>query len=815
MKRLSLTLVLLLPLLLGACRQQDDPTPTPVQEAADPAPTNTARPTPTTRPTETEAPAPAETAAPEPIRSQWPPAEVVNDEGGAVSLSGEVSYTNPFFTLGVAAPVIILEDQTGFVQRDDSFLMPVKSQTLGQITSDFFDSPFSYSLALPIEPQGLLNDVDQDGEDDLGLQVFAVAYWTNTFGDPFLEERDLYGGGWSTAYASTRTSEEAETEREIIGGKLLVYAPDDQQGFPGGFGDDGLLFTADDPIVQVPQGYSVVDLDSEPFIFDRSRNQTVDLIEPEGAALVDYSDLSYSEAFQSLIDQMSLEYAFTDLKNIDWEALRQQFLPRFEEAEERNSTLAYQRALRDFAWAIPDGHISGPLVLQDFQESSAGGLGIAIRDVDDGRTIVNFLLPNSPADDAGIELGAQILSINGQPIDEYVSQVQPFSAPFSTDHVRRLQQLRYATRFELGTQVEVAWRNADESQEESAELIAVPERESFSFSSLNSGLSGFEQPVEYERLAESGFGYVQIFSFSDNSLLTVQLWERLLREMNEDNVPGLIVDMRQNGGGSGFLANQLAAYFFDEALELGNTARYDEDRQSFYFDPRNTRRFYLPAEELRYRGELVVIVGPSCASACEFFSYATTLKDRATVVGQYPTAGLGGSITQVAMPDGESFVFTTGRAVDPDGNIHIEGQGVAPDLRVPVTPDTLLSIGDPVLAAAVSHLNQRLLGDIVDGGEIALGEALSGELAPGERIRYTARLQAGNLISLFVDSDQFEPELGLYDAQGNLIGTTEEAPTPNLEGLAIPANLALQIEVFAADEAGGGSFRLRLVEESP
>jgi hypothetical protein len=133
--------------------------------------------------------------------------------------------------------------------------------------------------------------VDNDGEADPGVQVFAIAYWNNTFGDPFLEERDLGGGGWSTAYASTRVSEDPELEREIVGGTLPGLRPDDgQQGFPSGFGDDGLLFTEDDPIVTLPQGYTMVNMDSDPFVFDRAREPVIDLIEPDSAALVDYSD---------------------------------------------------------------------------------------------------------------------------------------------------------------------------------------------------------------------------------------------------------------------------------------------------------------------------------------------------------------------------------------------------------------------------------------------------------------------------------------------------------------------------------------------
>jgi len=95
--------------------------------------------------------------------AEFQPARIVNDEGGPVVIRGDVTYTNPFFTSGVAAPIIILEDQAGFVDRNEYFIFPPQSQTIGQLTSDFYTSPFSYNLALPIEPQGSLRDVDQDG----------------------------------------------------------------------------------------------------------------------------------------------------------------------------------------------------------------------------------------------------------------------------------------------------------------------------------------------------------------------------------------------------------------------------------------------------------------------------------------------------------------------------------------------------------------------------------------------------------------------------------------------------------------------------
>ena len=116
------------------------------------------------------------------------------------------------------------------------------------------------------------------------------------------------------------------------------------------------------------------------------------------------------------------------------------------------------------------------------------------------------------------------------------------------------------------------------------------------------------------------------YSFFDNDLLTVQLWERLLATLNRLRSPGVIIDLRDNGGGSGFLADQMAAYFFEEPFELGNAAQYNPELDDFYFDPRTVERYYLPPADLRYDGPLAVIVGPKCSSACEFFAYDLSLE---------------------------------------------------------------------------------------------------------------------------------------------------------------------------------------------
>ena len=630
-----------------------------------------------------------------------PPAEIQNDEGGPVILEGSMNYTNPEPFSNVAQPLIVLEDQAGFVDRNHGFVLPLESQVIGVITGDFFTPPFTWTLSLPEVPQGSLRDVDHDGQEDKGVMTFAVAYWTNTFGDPYLERRDLMGGGWSTAYATTRANTNPSASGEIIGGKYIVWAPDDQQGFPSGFGDDGKLFTDDDPIVRLPAGYTLVDMDTAPFTFDRSARPQVDLIEPEDSALADFSKLSYTEAFDKMVAMFREEYAFTQLKGIDWDAMVAAFRPRFVAAEANNDVEAYRRALRDFMFSIPDGHITAPFVAEDFQRDVAGGLGMAIRELDDGRTVVNFVTPDGPAEKAGIKLGAEITELGGMPVGDFVANAKPYSAPFGTQHARRLQQLRYATRTPLGTQVEVTFKNPASDETQTATLTAAQEDASFRFSSLSRGLTGAELPVEF-RILDNGLGYVKIYSFFDNELLTVQLWEQMMKSLNSLGVPGLVIDLRQNGGGSGFLADQLAAYFFNEELVLGNTESYDKDLGKFSVDPDLVQRFFPPDESLQYQGQVAVIVGPDCASACEFFAYDMTRQGRADIIGQYPTGGMGGSRVLFLMPGPEGLLMPVGRPLDAEGNIIIEGTGVAPTVRVPVSEETLFSEDDVLLNTAVA-----------------------------------------------------------------------------------------------------------------
>lgn len=647
-----------------------------------------------TPPALTDAPTATNTPAPTPILSG--PSTTSADE--PVLITGEIPYTSPFFVHHLKDSFVMLEDQTGFIRRDREFEFPLVGQTIGPVIQEE-EGLLTYRLLLPSIPQGTFADVDNDDQEETGVQIFVVAYWSNTWGDPFLERRD--GTGWSNAYASTTT--DPNRDEEINGGVLIVWAPDDEQDFPTGFGEDEELFTADDPVGPIPAGYNIVDLDQEPFEVYKEAQPQIDLYEGE-AALNDYSDLDYKEAFDTLFEKMSLDYPFTEEKGLNWQSLYDEFAPRV--ASARNETDFY-RAIRDFTWAIPDGHVGVQIDANVFFEEQGGSFGMILAELSDGRVIVTDILPGLPASEAGIKIGAEITEWNGEPVGEAIGKVQPFFGPYSTEHRRRLEQVVFLTRVPLFENVTLTLQNPGASAPQ--EITLEPQMEIDSLFRALPYLSEDELtlPVQGEVLDRSGLGYINIATFAADYNLMADLWKHYIDAMIENEVPGLILDLRLNSGGNSGMAMDFAGYFFEQEVILSRDYSYNELIGAWEAEdiPRRLR----PGPAF-YDGSIAVLVSPFCVSACEGFSDAMARDGRAIIVGHYPSAGAFGGVGlgQVKLPDDLSMQFPTSRSETLDGELLIEGTGVEPDITVPVTEASVLGLEDPVLNAAIEALLEKI-----------------------------------------------------------------------------------------------------------
>lgn len=608
---------------------------------------------------------------------------------GVETLVGTVTVTSPLVGRAFSEPFVMLTDLAPFVARDMLAPPPSPVQVLANLEGNIRDGAH-FTLPLPIRPEGA-STVFGDGPGP-GVQVYAVDFQVNLAGDPFLDEVETHG--WPSALASVAVE---QGSNEVTGGRVVVWAPDDAQAFPTAFGPDGRLFTADDPLGPIAAGWTVVDLDEAPFRHLREARVETPIVEGS-IGLRDLSDKSYTEAFDALVDELRRRYPFTDLKGTDWGALVAEYRPAVEAAEGEDDLAAFNVAMMRFSVALGDGHVGVDLPEGWITARYGGGVGLGLGLADDGSLVVRCVGRKSAAHEAGIVPGATILAWDGEEPAEALAAVEPYSSR-STEATREALRVRLLGRLPVGDAVEVSWRNPGR-EAQSARLTATADPDGLS---LPCGLQHdpAEMPVT-SKVLPSGLGYVRVNSFSEDITLTTHAWEWALRRLREEDVPALVIDIRDNGGGLTRLPLYLAGSFTNRPYSLANQVFTDDrgERVVMGID----RVFPTP---VRWNKPVAVLINDRCISACELFAAALARDPRTTIVGLEGTAGVVGGVYAWRLPGGLPFRAPLVAFEDDAGNVLLEGTGVLPTVRTPRTAETL-PIGpaakDAVLATAEAAL---------------------------------------------------------------------------------------------------------------
>jgi len=312
----------------------------------------------------------------------------------------------------------------------------------------------------------------------------------------------------------------------------------------------------------------------------------------------DYSKLTWTDAFQAANHKFSLEYAFSEWKGVDWTGLFSRFMSRIIQAQAAGDEKAYYLALHEYVCSIPDGHISlaaknAAVPKAIGKELAGGGFGVAVAELDDSRVIAAAIVPNGPADLAGIATGAEIISWAGEPVKTAIRQIDVGAVPFkvltgalggenpqATLEHSRLEQARLLTRGPVGAGVQVEFKNTGSVASQTATLIAVDDSGQ-TFSLLNfARKADFSDQVEYRILPE-GYGYVLVrmerdLSNSGYPTRIFQEFQEAITSFVEAGVPGVIVDLRGNYGGSDQLAADLCGFFYSSPSFYEYQEYYDK-----------------------------------------------------------------------------------------------------------------------------------------------------------------------------------------------------------------------------------------------
>ncbi|MBW1831031.1 MAG: S41 family peptidase [Deltaproteobacteria bacterium] len=275
-------------------------------------------------------------------------------------------------------------------------------------------------------------------------------------------------------------------------------------------------------------------------------------------------------------------------------------------------------------------------ILKSDAEGRFAGVGVEVSARDGWLTILS-VFEGGPAAKAGLQPGDRFLSIDG----EEARDVRLYDA------VRRI-------RGEPGTTVEVTVRR--KGQEKPLERTLTR-----AFIDVD--------PIE-AALLDDGIIYVRIKAFQDGTarLFSHALDQAVMKRRKRGGVTGLLIDLRDNGGG---LLHE-AVWVSDELLASGvivSTRGRGGEKISEYSARRAGTRPKWP---------VVVLINENTASASEIVAGALRDHARAVLVG-VRSFGKGSVQNVFELPGGSALKLTTYRYYTPSGR-SIQAEGITPDL---------------------------------------------------------------------------------------------------------------------------------------
>lgn len=198
------------------------------------------------------------------------------------------------------------------------------------------------------------------------------------------------------------------------------------------------------------------------------------------------------------------------------------------------------------------------------------------------------------------------------------------------------------------------------------------------------------QATQDSHMIGKSVGYFKVIAWQDN---TVSQAEKVLKELKRKGMKALIIDLRDNDGGSLSQAVGLAGHFLPKDKKVVSVHSKIAEQRKEYFASGGKEYLEMP---------LVVLVNAKTASASEIFSAALQDYRRATIVG-VRTFGKCSVQSVIPFDDVSGIKLTTARYLPPDGRV-LDGVGLVPDQVVENGPAAGASGEDAQLQAAVALL---------------------------------------------------------------------------------------------------------------
>ncbi|MBS1208237.1 MAG: hypothetical protein H6R19_635 [Proteobacteria bacterium] len=392
-----------------------------------------------------------------------------------------------------------------------------------------------------------------------------------------------------------------------------------------------------------------------------------------------------AEAFDFVWNTINTGYLDPTFKGVDWKAVGERYRPQALGAQDDP---AFWKQLDRMTAELHDAHtrVESPQRFEEILRQAGVNLGLLLIELD-GALIVERVGSASEAWLAGLRPGAKILRINDESAMDWWQRSLAAAREGSTPWTRQ----RYA--------------NGEFNTGKVGETVAIefvrPDGTRVNTRIARNKTSG--RPSVLALKLSSGLGYLRLSAF-DESIRRDTL--KALEGLRDTR--GIILDLRDNGGGSTFFARAFAEQFVTGKHEIARVTTRSGKPVTLLFGMLDLIKpeFSLEGPAKPLTQPLVILMSQNSASAAELTATALQSVGRAHIIGDRSCGCLLGFLGYAKVPGGGALAFSEIGFEFKDGR-RIEGTGLTPDETVRPGLADLASGRDPQFEAAVDWLSKQ------------------------------------------------------------------------------------------------------------
>jgi carboxyl-terminal processing protease len=389
-----------------------------------------------------------------------------------------------------------------------------------------------------------------------------------------------------------------------------------------------------------------------------------------------------AELFEQVWKTINERYYDPSFNGVDWNAVRERYRPRVGAIV---SDEEFYELLNQMTGELRDAHtrVRSPRQNRNRKNQQATSAGVLVYEVE-GTPVVFDVTPDSDAARAGVTAGMVVRTIDGKPVAEAIAEARREVGASSSERAERLLSYLRLVAGEPDSTLKLGLTRSDGT--------------TFEVSLTRRTIS--DAPQFTARLLPSGIAYVRFNRFRPP---VAKLLKEALAKFKD--APGLILDLRANGGGDGREGLRVASYFFDEKVPVALVVTRSGKPPSALFGLVSLPKELQAGERggQLYSNPVVILVNEGTGSASELIANALREQGRAYVIGTRSCGCVLGVLNHRELKGGGDLAVSEIAFVTMKGR-KLEGEGVTPDEAVSVTLRDLQSGRDPALEEAETYL---------------------------------------------------------------------------------------------------------------